>query len=232
MKKSKRPGQSAALKKAWADPTKRTRMTVGIERMAPEKRARITAAMKLSHSTPEFRKRMSAKTKQSWVTRKKERAARVASAIERVYREEMPHAEIIRVERQTGVPDLATVDRLIQKRVAEAQATDQGLLLEPWFQPAPIADEIRMRLSVFHRRKGSFYFELYGCLICEKNNGLHVAHGLCHACYQKVAQRFKDMEKRYAEAHPHEYEDQQVDQISRRVRSAERILGMKPKGRS
>ena len=127
------------------------------------------------------------------------------------------------------MPDLETLDRLIQKRVAEAQAS-QGLILEPWFQPAAVADELRRRLGVFHKRKWALYFEFHGCLVCGTKKEAHSSHGMCHDCYYRVVNRLGQIEKGYAEGHPHEYVDQQVDQISRRVRSAERILGMKPEG--
>lgn len=141
-------------KKAWTDRKKRARMAAGIRRAC---------------STPEVREHMSASAKKAWGIQKKERAASVAArmtaAIERVREEETPTAEIIRVQPQTGLPDLSTIDRLIQKRVAEAQAS-QGLILEPWFQPADVADELRRRLGVFHRRKWALYFDFHGCLVC------------------------------------------------------------------
>lgn len=232
----KRPRQSAAMKEKWTDLEARARMTAAIEKAwaDPVKHERITTAMKLSHRTPEFRELMRAKTTQAWVTRKRAMSARMTAAIEAVERAageraggDISRAEIIRVEPQRGMPDLAMLDRLIQKRVAEAQATAQGLLLEPWFQPADVADELRRRLGVFHSRKFALYYELWGCLVCRKKTEVHVGHGLCNSCYSKFSQRLKAIEKQYAETHPHEYVDQQIDRISSRVRSAERILGTK-----
>ncbi len=202
-------------------------------KMNPKKRATRLTAIERACSTPEVREKRSASHKKRWAVREKVKAERMDAVVERAEAEEMPRAELMRVQPQTGVPDLATLDLLIQKRVAEAQVS-QGLILEPWFQPAIVADELRRRLSAFHRHKFAIYFELHGCLVCQKKTGAHEGHGMCNKCYVKVFQRLKAIERQYAEAHPQEYVDQQIDRISRRVSSssAERILGMKPEGRS
>lgn len=198
-----------ATKKVWKDPEKRARMAAGIKRAV---------------STPEVREKMSASHKKWWADRKSVPAARMTAAIERMSVEEKSCAEIIRVAPQTGLPDLETLDRLIQKRVAEAQAS-QGLILEPWFQPAAVADELRRRLGIFHRRKWALYFDFHGCLLCGTKKEAHSSNGMCRNCFDRVVRRLRQIEKAYAEAHPQEYVDQQIDRISRRVSSAERILG-------
>jgi len=133
-------------------------------------------------------------------------------------------AEIIRVPRQAPVPDLATLDALIQKRVAEAQAS-QSAILEPWFQSYAVAQELRRHQSMFHKRKFSLYFEKWGCLVCGTKEKAHHSDGMCNGCFIRFVFRLKRLEEEYAKAHPHEYENQQVESLTSRIRNAERILG-------
>ena len=131
-------------------------------------------------------------------------------------------AEIIRVQPQL---DLETLDRLIQKRVAEATAS-QGTILEPWFQSNTLAAEIRRHQSVFHKRKFTLYFEKWGCLVCGTKEQAHDSHGMCGKCMRKFVERLKQLERDYAKAHPAEYADQQTESLTSRIRNAERILGI------
>jgi hypothetical protein len=134
-------------------------------------------------------------------------------------------AEIIRVSPETAMPDLATLDLLIQKRVAEATA-NQGAILEPWFQSPTVAAEIRRHQSIFHKRKFALYFEKWGCLVCGTKKKDHVSHGMCQTCHGRFVDRLKLLEKEYAKAHPQEYENQQIENLTTRLRSAQRILGI------
>src|SRR5205807_5726388 len=133
-------------------------------------------------------------------------------------------AEIIRVPRQAPVPDLATLDALIQKRVAEAQAS-QSAILEPWFQSYAVAQELRRHQSMFHKRKFSLYFEKWGCLVCGTKERAQQSHGMCHKCWLRLVARLRALEKEYAKAHPQEYVNQQMESLTSRIRNAERILG-------
>ena len=135
-----------------------------------------------------------------------------------------PRTEIVRVQPQM---DLATLDALIQRRVAEAQA-DQGAILEPWFQTSKtLAAEIRRHESLFHKRKFTLYFEKWGCVICGTKRKSHESHGMCRGCRGRFVFRLRQLEREYAKSHPAEYQDQQVESLTSRIRSAERILGSK-----
>jgi hypothetical protein len=137
-------------------------------------------------------------------------------------RSKKPKAELMRVAPQM---DLETLDALIQKRVAEATAS-QGAILEPWFQTSrALAAAIRRHESIFHKRKFALYFEKWGCLVCGTKKEAHDNHGMCHKCLGKFVERLRQLEKEYAKAHPQEYENQQIESLTSRVRSAERILG-------
>jgi hypothetical protein len=136
-------------------------------------------------------------------------------------RSKRPRTELIRVSPQM---DIATLDALIQKRVAEATAS-QGAILEPWFQSPTVAAAIRRHQSIFHKRKFALHFEKWGCLICSTKKEAHASHGMCNRCVSRFAQRLAALEGEYAKAHPQEYANQQIDGLTSRVRSAERILG-------
>ena len=138
-------------------------------------------------------------------------------------RTKKPKAEIIRVP--ASMSDPATLDLLIQKRVAEAMA-NEAVILEPWFQTSrALAAEIRRHASMFQKRKFAIYFEKWGCLVCGTKDRAHESHGMCGTCEGTFVARLKQLEKEYAKAHPQEYEAQELDKITSRVRSAERILG-------
>ena len=119
----------------------------------------------------------------------------------------------------------ADLERLIQQKVAEA-LENQKAILEPWFQTSrALAAAIRRHQSIFHKRKFALYFEKWGCLVCGTKEKAHASRGMCHECLCKFVQRLQQLEKEYAQAHPQEYESQQIESLTSRVRSAERILG-------
>lgn len=120
----------------------------------------------------------------------------------------------------------ADLDRLIQQKVTEALAANHTAILEPWFRSPAVAAAIRRHQSVFHKRKFSLYFEKWGCLVCGTKRKPHENHALCRTCLERFRTRLMWMEKEYASTHPQEYADRQTEDLTSRVRSAERILGM------
>ena len=125
------------------------------------------------------------------------------------------------VIRMTPEGDL---DRLIQQKVAEALA-NQAAILEPWFQTSTaLAAAIRRHQSIFHKRKFALYFERWGCLVCGTERQPHENHAMCHACLTRFVARLRQLEKDYAKTHSQEYADQQTENLTSRIRNAERIL--------
>ena len=133
-----------------------------------------------------------------------------------------PETELLRIVPAPQI-DLAALDDLIQKRVAEAQAS-QGAILEPWFQSPRVAAEMRRHQSIFHKRKFALHFEKWGCWKCGTKKRPHENHAMCQKCVTKFVSRLRQLEKDYASTHPQEYEKQQTENLTARVRSAERIL--------
>jgi hypothetical protein len=120
----------------------------------------------------------------------------------------------------------ADLERLVQQKVAEALA-NQAAILEPWFQTSrALAAAIRRHQSMFHKRKFALYFEKWGCSVCGSKEQTHVSHAMCQHCLGKFLARLRLLEKDYAKDHPQEYENQQIESLTSRVRSAERILGV------
>ena len=76
-----------------------------------------------------------------------------------------------------------------------------------------------------HKRKFSLYFEKWGCVVCSTKTRPHDSNAMCHNCVKKFVERLKQLEKEYAKAHPQEYENQQTENLTSRIRNAERILG-------
>jgi hypothetical protein len=118
----------------------------------------------------------------------------------------------------------ADLDRIIQQKVAEAMA-NRSAILEPWFQTSrALAAEIRRHQSMFHKRKFSLYFEKWGCLVCGTKEQAHASHAMCAKCLDRFVMRLKLLEKDYAQAHPQEYENQQTDSLTSRIRNAQKLL--------
>jgi hypothetical protein len=109
--------------------------------------------------------------------------------------------------------DLDTPDALIQKRVAEAQAS-QSATLEPWFQSPAVAAEIRWHEAIFQQRKWSLYYEKHGSIVCGKKERPHCSRGFCNRCQQNVINRLIAIERECAKAHQQEYEARQIENIS------------------
>jgi hypothetical protein len=136
-------------------------------------------------------------------------------------RSKKPRTELIRVSPQM---DLEALDLLIQKRVAEASAS-QGAILEPWFQSPAVSAEIRRHQSIFQQRKWALYYGKWGCIVCGTKERPHSSRGFCARCQANVVNRLIVIEKEYAEAHSQEYENQRIEGLTSRIRNAERILG-------
>jgi hypothetical protein len=118
----------------------------------------------------------------------------------------------------------ADLERLVQQKVAEALA-DRSAILEPWFQTSrALAAAIRRHQSIFHKRKFALYFEKWGCLVCGTKEQAHESHGMCNTCHFRFLQRLHALEKEYAKTHPQEYENQQIESLTSRIRNAERLL--------
>ncbi len=130
----------------------------------------------------------------------------------------------------------AFLDRLIQQRVSEALSRRDDALFEPYFRPKRVADEIRRHQSVSEQRKWAMYFEKWGCIVCRRKKAMHAGNGYCSKCRIRIVSRLKTIEREQTKQYAAAGGEAQVEQITSRVRDAERLLGemerpRRPRGR-
>jgi hypothetical protein len=98
----------------------------------------------------------------------------------------------------------AKLHAVVQQQLAEALAQKDGILIEPFFRPRRIAEEIRRLQIVPERKKWSIYYDKWGCLRCGTNSRQHASHGMCLRCTVQIIQRLKEIvrELRGEKEHP------------------------------
>jgi hypothetical protein len=112
--------------------------------------------------------------------------------------------ELVRVEVMPPPPARTEADfrrllaELVDERVAEILSGEDGAVLEPWFQPKPIAAAIKRELTVAQQQKFSRYFEQYSCMICEKKDAGHASSGMCENCYSRIRRRLHAILREHA----------------------------------
>ena len=103
-------------------------------------------------------------------------------------------------------PDVEAIIReMVERKVSEVMAERETLPLQPWFLSREIANVVRALQTVPERRRGQWFFEDWGCLVCGDRSRIHCALGMCQACYSRTRYRWQaSYEKRVkaSEAHP------------------------------
>jgi len=94
----------------------------------------------------------------------------------------IPSADMIL---RSGI-DRATLDRIVQQKVAEIMAERDAVIFEPFFRSRQIAHELKRLQTVPEQQKWSVRFERKGCLLCETKKQIHVGCGMCRNCYQRI----------------------------------------------
>jgi hypothetical protein len=88
---------------------------------------------------------------------------------------------------QPGRPtNMEILDALVQQRVAETLAERDEFRFEPFFRTRQVAYEIRRLQTVPERKKWAVYFELHGCVACQKRDRPHASNGFCNCCHARV----------------------------------------------
>jgi hypothetical protein len=64
----------------------------------------------------------------------------------------------------------------------------EEVFLQPWFLPRRVAFAIHELVPPDFWNKMRYFFEDYGCMLCEKETGYH-SNGMCEACHRKVRVR-------------------------------------------
>ena len=81
------------------------------------------------------------------------------------------------------------IAKMVEQKVAEAMATEAGALFEPFFQPMRVVTEFRKYQTVVERRKWSYYFAEWGCLVCGGKGLSHSTLGMCKSCFSLTRYR-------------------------------------------
>jgi len=89
--------------------------------------------------------------------------------------------------------DQATLNRLVQQKVAEIMAERDAVVFEPFFRSRQIAYELKRLQTQPERRKWSVFYDRYGCLICETRTRIHVGNGMCTQCYARTFNTLKQI---------------------------------------
>jgi hypothetical protein len=119
-------------------------------------------------------------------------------------------AEIVTVPREPG----AKLQDLLASLVREEVAAQRGA------ESKPTLDDQR-QLSKFERKKHALYYDKWGCQRCNSKKTGHWAKGLCSKCSVLLQARYAALKREWDSEHP----AQNTNEITARVRSAERLLG-------
>ncbi len=112
-------------------------------------------------------------------------------------------AELARILTENKIP-----------RVAQAQlpaASSKALQLprgerpvaedpfEPWFVSKQEALAIRRQQTVTQQRRWTIYFDLWGCIACDRENVRHHSKGLCERCHVRIISRLKQIDRTHSD---------------------------------
>src|ERR1700732_907095 len=78
--------------------------------------------------------------------------------------------------------DEATLQKLVQQKVAEILAARDDFIFEPFFRSRQVTFEIRRLQTVPEIKKWAVFYQRHGCLRCGKSERPHASCGVCSAC--------------------------------------------------
>src|ERR1700730_9590086 len=97
--------------------------------------------------------------------------------------------------------DKATLDKLVQQKVAEILTARDEFIFEPFFRSRQVAYEIRRLQTVPEYKKWSVYFQRHGCVCCsfedarrdrrESKRPSYGGCGMCARCWNCVSTRLR-----------------------------------------
>jgi hypothetical protein len=133
------------------------------------------------------------------------------------------------------VPNVrAQLDAYIEQKMAEIMGAKTDGIFEPFFQSKAIENEIRKRQTVPQQRKWHYYFEEWGCLVCESKDRMHKSLGMCTTCFGRIKQRLAASLRRAEAERPEPEPVRDLQDVARKaLRAARKALPAKewkPKG--
>jgi hypothetical protein len=73
-----------------------------------------------------------------------------------------------------------------KQKVAEIMVRQDDFVLQPFFLPKKVSDQIKWLQSVPEQRAWSSVFEKHGCIVCGRQDVAYCSCGCCIRCYQKI----------------------------------------------
>jgi len=116
------------------------------------------------------------------------------------------------------------IARLVEERIAEVLAGSQAQDLEPFFQPKDVSDEMKRRATVTDNRKWVYYYETWGCLICDDRKAGHRGLGMCHTCFNRTRNRILEIKREHAPGEVPEIRSKQNVDLARNALSQTKQL--------
>jgi hypothetical protein len=143
----------------------------------------------------------------------------------------MPKKQTVSVEivrRPSPVDMKATLERMMKDQFEKLMAERDLEQLAPVYR----SRRIRPIHPGFEREKHGLYFEKYGCEVCGKKNDLsHMGKGRCERCSNRYHQRMAALEHEWLSKNPDSQIAEDIDRLTRRVRTAEALLGESENGK-
>jgi hypothetical protein len=90
------------------------------------------------------------------------------------------------------------IEQVVEERIAELMADKESEEFRPFFETAEVAHELRRRMTVTERRKWRYYFDDWGCFVCERREPGHQALGMCSTCYSNRLKRLSVVRRDHA----------------------------------
>ena len=78
-----------------------------------------------------------------------------------------------------------------RERKGMKSPTADELLFQPWFLSSEIAQAIRVLIPPGYQRKMRDYFDVYGCMRCNRGDAVYQANGFCRLCHNMIGIRIR-----------------------------------------
>jgi hypothetical protein len=134
-----------------------------------------------------------------------------------------PQAAILRTGPEPSADLQAALEGMVRKRVDEILAASATI---DAFRPSAVAKTARRVNHIFEGKKWGLYFDKWGCLICGKTAvaKCYFHTGLCSSCGARVQSRLVKIKRDYEAAHPQVEIERNIERLTLRARTAERLL--------
>jgi hypothetical protein len=84
--------------------------------------------------------------------------------------------------------DRATIEKLVERQVAEMLTKSETAVFEPFFRNRQVAYALRRLQSIPEQRVHALRYERLGCMVCKRDDTPHMSLGMCETCYNRESQ--------------------------------------------